>query len=77
MSIANHEDIVHVFPGIQDHAVVEILEMKATVDELEAALAIMSGDEKDSIGIRQREGGQIHRLLGILDRAGVQQGDED
>jgi len=72
MSIATHKDIVQVFPGIQDHAAVEILEMQATVDELEAALAVLTSDDKDLIDIKQREGGQIHRLLSILNQAGIQ-----
>ena len=72
MSIATHKEIVQIFPGIQDHAAVEILEMQATVDELEAALAVLTSDDKDLIGIKQREGGQIHRLLNILNQAGIQ-----
>lgn len=72
MSIATHKDIVQVFPGIQDHAAVEILEMQATVDELEAALAVLTSDDKDLIDIKQREGGQIHRLLNILNQADIQ-----
>jgi hypothetical protein len=72
MSIATHKDIVQVFPGIQDHAAVEILEMQATVDELEAALALLTSDDKDLIDIKQREGGQIHRLLNILNQADIQ-----
>lgn len=71
MTIATHNDILSVFPGVQDHAVVEILEMKATVDELEAALAVITSDDKDLIEIKQREGGQIHRLLNILNEAGI------
>jgi hypothetical protein len=72
MSIATHKDIVQVFPGIHDHAAVEILEMQATVDELEAALALLTSDDKDLIDIKQREGGQIHRLLNILNQADIQ-----
>lgn len=72
MSIATHKDIVQVFPGIQDHAAVEILDMQATVDELEAALAVLTSDDKDLIDIKQREGGQIHRLLNILNQADIQ-----
>ena len=71
MRIATHKDILEVFPGIQDHAVVEIMEMKATVEDLEAALAVTTSDDKDLIEIQRREGGQIHRLLNILDQANV------
>ena len=71
MTIATHQDILSVLPGIQDHAVVEILEMKATVDELEAALAAITSDDKDLVEVKQREGGQIHRLMNILNRSGI------
>jgi len=71
MTIATHKDILSVFPGIQDHAAVEILDMKATVDELEAALAVITSDDKGLVEVKQREGGQIHRLLNILNQAGV------
>ena len=71
MRLATHKDIVEVFPGIQDHAVVEIMDMKATIEDLEAALAVTASDDKDLIEIKQREGGQIHRLLRILDQAGI------
>ena len=72
MNIATRKDVLAVFPDIQDHAVVEILDMKATVDELEAALVILTSDEKELIDIKLREGDQIHRLLNILNQAGVQ-----
>ena len=72
MNMATRTDVLNVFPDIQDHAVIEILDMKATVDDLEAALGILMSDDKDLIGIKQREGGQIHRLLNILNQAGVQ-----
>jgi len=71
MTIATHKDIQDVFPGIQDHAAVEILDLKATVDELEAVLALLASDDKGLIEVKQREGGQIHRLLNILNSAGV------
>jgi hypothetical protein len=72
MNIATQKDILGAFPEIQDHAVVEILDMNATVDELEAALVILTSDEKELIEIKLREGDQIHRLLNILNQAGVQ-----
>lgn len=71
MRIAMHKDIVNVFPGIEDHAAVEIMDLKATVEELEAALAVITSNDKDLIGVKQREGGQIHRLLLILNQSGI------
>ena len=72
MGIATHRDIQRVFPGIQDHAAVEILDMQASVDELEAALVLLTSDAEDVIDIKRREGDQIHRLLTILNQAGIQ-----
>ncbi len=71
MSIATHQDILNVFPGIQDHAAVEIMDLKATVEDLEAALAVITSNDKDLIEVKQREGGQIHRLLVILNQSGI------
>ena len=71
MGQATHKDILSVFPGIQDHAAVEIMAMRATVDDLEAAFAVMTSDDEHLIDVKQREGGQIHHLLVILGRAGV------
>jgi hypothetical protein len=73
VSIATRKDVISVFPDLQDHAVVEILDMKASVEDLEAALGVLMSDDKDLIEVRQREGGQIHRLLNILNQAGVQE----
>jgi len=75
MSTATHDDILRVFPGIQDHAVLEILAMKATLPELEAAMMLLTSDDEQLIAIGQREGGQIHRLLNILNQSGI--GPED
>jgi hypothetical protein len=72
MNKATRKDVLSIFPEIQDHAVVEILDMMATVDDLEAALLILTSDDKDLIDIKRREGGRIHRLLNILNQAGVQ-----
>ncbi len=71
MTIATRKDIVDVFPGLEDHAVVEILGMEATTEDLEAALAVLSSDDKDLIDVQHREGTAIHRLMNILSRAGV------
>jgi hypothetical protein len=71
MSVATHDDIVRVFPGIQDHTVLEILSLKASVAELDAALMLLTSDDKDLTDIKRREGGQIHRLLSILNQAEI------
>ena len=49
--------------------------MKATLPELEAAMMLLTSDDEQLIAIGQREGGQIHRLLNILNQSGI--GPED
>ncbi|MDJ0758807.1 MAG: hypothetical protein QNJ19_05370 [Woeseiaceae bacterium] len=71
MSTATQKDVLSVFPELEDHAVVEILDMHATVDELEAALTILSSEDKGLVAMKRREGGEINRLLDILSQAGV------
>lgn len=78
MTTATRDDIVRIFPGIQDHAALEILDMKATVNELEAALVQLTSDDKEIIDIQHREGDQIHRLVSILNQSQiVPQNDHD
>jgi low affinity Fe/Cu permease len=71
MTTASHNDIKKVFPDLPDHAVVEILAMNATIDELDAALVMLTSDDNELIGIRERQGTQIHRLMNILNQAGI------
>lgn len=71
MTIATAEDIARVFPGIQDHTVLEILAAQATVDELEAALLLLTDDDEGLIEIKQRESGQLNRLLEILNQSEI------
>ncbi len=71
MTTATNEDVVRVFPGMQDHTVLEILATKATVDELEAALLLLTNDDEGLIGVKQREGGQLNRLLEILNQSEI------
>ena len=71
MTTVTSEDIVRVFPGMQDHTVLEILATKATVDELEAALLLLTNDDEGLIEIKQRESGQLNRLLEILNQSEI------
>jgi hypothetical protein len=64
--IATHEDVIRLFPGIQDHASLEILSMKAAVEELEAALLLLQDDDEALIDIKQRRGDRLNVLLAIL-----------
>ncbi len=72
MVTATHNDIARLIPEIQDHAVVEILAMQATVAEIEAALAALTSGDEDLIDIERRAGDRIHRLAGILSLSQVE-----
>ena len=51
---------------------VEILDMKASVEDLEAALGVLMSDDKDLIEVRHREGGQITGDEVLLDLPGME-----
>lgn len=76
MAIALEKEIRRIFPGIEDHAVLEVLRMQATVDELEAAALLLSNEDEGLIGIRTREGALLNQLLGVLSRAGIEPPDD-
>jgi hypothetical protein len=66
MTTVTHDEIVRLFPGIQDHTVLEILDTTATVGELEAASLLLQNADEGLVEIKQQEGDQINRLLNIL-----------
>jgi len=77
MAIVTRDDIARLFPGIEDHTVVEILDSKATDAELEAAALLLQDSDDDLIGIKRRHGDRINRLLDILGDAEIRQRDDD
>ena len=77
MATITHDDIVRMFPGIQDHTALEILDTKASVRELEAALQLLQDADEGLIDIKRREGDPINRLLAILSKSEVRPADED
>ena len=66
MNAATHNDIVRLFPGIQDHAVVEILDSHPTLGDVEAVLALLQDADEGLIGVKQRHGERINRVLDII-----------
>ncbi len=76
MATATHDDIIRLFPDMQDHTVLAILGMEATIDELEAALQLLQDDDEGLIGIKQQKGGRLNLLLGILQKSELQPRDE-
>ncbi len=76
MTTVTHDDIVRLFPGIQDHTALEILGAKATVGELEAASLLLQNADEGLIDIKQQKGDQINRLLDILSSSEIRPGEE-
>ena len=66
MTTATHDDIARLFPGIQDHAVIEILATKATLAQLEAASLLLGDQDEGLIEEKRKEGSQLSRVLEIL-----------
>ena len=66
MNTATQQDIIRLFPGIQDHTVVEILDTHATLGDIEAALALLQDADEGLIGVKQRHGDRINRVLDVL-----------
>jgi hypothetical protein len=77
MAIVTRDDIARLFPGIDDHTVVEILDSNATFAELEAAALLLQDTDDDLISIRRRHGDTINRLLDILGNTEIRPRDDD
>ena len=77
MNAATHKDVVRLFPGIQDHTVVEILDAHPTLGDVEAVLALMQDADEGLLGVKQRHGDRINRVLDILAASGHRPDDPD
>lgn len=69
MDAATRQDITRLFPGIQDHTVVEILGARPTLGDIEAAASLLQDADEGLIGVKQRHGDCINRVLDILSAA--------
>jgi hypothetical protein len=76
MAIATHDEIVRLFPGMQDHTVLEILAAQATIAELEAASLMLQDADEGLIGVKQRHGDRLSLLLGILAQSEIRPRDD-
>lgn len=76
MISVTHDEIIRLFPGIQDHTALEILDTKATVGELEAASLLLQDADEGLVDIQQQEGEQINRLLNILSSSEIRPQEE-
>jgi len=64
---------------MQDHTVVEILAVEATVNELEGALLSLQGNDSNDeklIDMKKRKGSRLNLLLGILEDSEIQLRDD-
>ncbi len=72
MTAATRQDVLRLFPGLQDHATLEILEDETTVDELETLFAMLAGDDENLYTTHRTEGDRMQRLLRVLRQSGIQ-----
>lgn len=77
MEKATHNDVVRLFPGIQDHAAVEVLATNPTFAELGAAALLLQNSDEGLMDAERMHGDRIHRLLEILDSSGLRQTEDD
>ena len=66
MTTATHDEILRLFPGIADRAILEIQAMNATHADLEAALLLLQGDDKALLDYKQQEAAHLNELLEVL-----------
>ncbi|MDH5622768.1 MAG: hypothetical protein OEY74_11860 [Gammaproteobacteria bacterium] len=76
MTRATHNDIVRLFPGIQDHTALEIIAMQATINELEAASQLLQDNDDGLIEVKRRKGDRLNLLCGLLAQSEIQLRDE-
>ncbi len=72
MATATRKEILRLFPGLPEHAVLALIDAKATSAELDAAMLSLQGDDDAIIGFRRRDGARLEHLLGILSAAGIE-----
>jgi hypothetical protein len=75
MTIATHADVCRIFPGLQDHAVVDLLAARPSIAELEAASQMLQDDDESLIEIKQRKSDRLNNLVAILSHAQLQAAD--
>lgn len=71
MNSVTRDDILRLFPGIQDHTVVELLATKATHSEFEAALLLLTNQDEGLTDAKREASSQLSRLLDILSNAEI------
>ena len=75
MTIATRAEVCRLFPGLQDHTVVNLLATRPSIAELEAVSQMLHDDDESLIEIKQRKGDRLNRLVVILSHAQLQAAD--
>jgi arsenate reductase-like glutaredoxin family protein len=75
MTVATHADVCRLFPGIQDHAVVDLLATQPSIAELEAVSQMLQDDDESLIEVKQQKGDRLNRLFAILSRSQLRAAD--
>jgi hypothetical protein len=76
MNSAKRDDILRLFPGVQDHTVVELLATKATHSDFEAAFLLLTNQDEGLTDAKREAGSQLSRLLDILASAEIAPGED-
>jgi hypothetical protein len=75
MTVATHADICRLFPGLQDHAVVDLLATRPSIAELEAVSQMLQDDDESLIEVKQQKGDRLNRLIAILSHSQLRAAD--
>lgn len=76
MMNASHDEIVRLFPGIQDHTVLEIQATEASAEDLEVALLLFQDEDEGLIDVKRQKGSRLNQLLEILANSDIRLPDD-
>lgn len=71
MATLTREDVLRLCPGIQAHDVLEVMNTRASVAELEAALLLLQDADEGLAEVQREHGDRINRLLAVLRRSEI------
>ena len=75
MTIATRAEVCRLFPGLQDHTVVNLPATRPSIAELEAVAQMLQDDDESLIEIKQQKSDRLNRLMAILSLAQLQAAD--
>lgn len=77
MATVTAADVVRVFPGIEDHVVLEVLASRPTLGDLEAASQMLADQDEALVDADPVRRARAAGLVDILATAGVGMPDDD